>query len=283
MMLTTHVIEGTAKGPRFLLTGAVHGNEKCGTAAIGRLLMEIAAGLVTLHKGTLVAVPVCNPRAYAQHTRQAEENLNRVIRHHDNPTAYEHHLANELTGVIDTCDIMLDLHSYSSGVRPFLFLDNDTPENRAFAQALGIPYWITGWDELYADQPELNGGDTMSYVKNAGKTGLLVECGQHEDPAAILHAYHAVRAALAHFGMTDPYEALDQTPPQVNRLTAVITKDRDGVFARPWQHLDPVKKGEVVIQYADGSTLTAPEDGVVIMPAPQAAPGSEWIYFGVAE
>lgn len=282
-MLKTHTIQGAAEGPRFLLTGAVHGNEKCGTAAIGRLLMEIDAGLVTITKGTLITVPICNPRAYEQHTRQAEENLNRVIKRHDTPTAYEHHLANELTALIDDADIMLDLHSYSSGVRPFLFLDNDTPENRAFAQALGIPYWITGWDDLYADQPELNSGDTMSYVKAGGKTGILIECGQHEDPAAILHGYYAIRAALAHFGMTASYTALDQTPPQVNRLTAVITKDRDGSFAKPWQHLDPVKKGDVVINYADGSTLTAPDDGVVIMPAPQANDGSEWIYFGVAE
>lgn len=282
-MLKTHTIQGAADGPRFLLTGAVHGNEKCGTAAIGRLLMEIEAGLVTLTKGTLITVPICNPRAYDLHQRFADVNLNRVITSHDYPTAYEHHLANELIGLINAADIMLDLHSYSSGTRPFLFLDNDTPKNRAFAQALGIPYWITGWDDLYADQPELNGGDTMSYVKSAGKTGLLVECGQHEDPAAILHGYYAIRAALAHFGMTAPYAALDQTPPQVNRLTAVITKDRDGDFAKTWQHLDPVKKGEAVIHYADGSTLTAPEDGVVIMPAPQAAKGSEWIYFGVAE
>lgn len=282
-MLKTHTIQGAGAGPRFLLTGAVHGNEKCGTAAIGRLLMEIDAGLVTMTKGTLITVPICNPRAYDLNQRQAEVNLNRVVTRHANPTAYEHHLANELTALIDDADIMLDLHSYSSGVRPFLFLDNDTPENRAFATSLGIPYWITGWDDLYADQPELNGGDTMSYAKSLGKTGLLIECGQHEDPAAILHGYHAIRAALAHFGMTAPYDAADQTPPQVNRLTAVITKDRDGRFAKPWQHLDPVKKGEVVIHYADGSTLTAPDDGVVIMPAPQANDGSEWIYFGVAE
>ena len=282
-MLKTHTIQGAAEGPRFLLTGAVHGNEKCGTAAIGRLLMEIEAGLVPLTKGTLTAVPICNPRAYDLNQRQAEVNLNRVVTRHEKPTAYEHHLANALTALIDDADIMLDLHSYSSGVRPFLFLDNDTPEIRAFANSLGIPYWITGWDDLYADQPELNGGDTMSYAKRAGKTGLLIECGQHEDPAGILHGYHAIRAALAHFGMTAPYDAADQTPPQVNRLTAVIAKDRDGSFAKPWQHLDPVQKGDIVINYADGSTLTAPEDGVVIMPAPQAVDGSEWIYFGVAE
>src|SRR5690606_544753 len=119
--------------------------------------------------------------------------------------------------------------------------------------------------------------------KSKGKTGLLIECGQHDDPAAILHGYHAIRAALAHFGMTAPYAGVHTTPPQIYHMTTVVTKTRDGSFAKSWQHLDPVKKGDVVINYADSTTHTAPEDGVVIMPNPKALAGSEWIYFGVIE
>lgn len=281
-MLKSHVIKGKTEGPAFLLTGAVHGDEKCGTAAIGRLLMEIEAGLVILEKGTLTAVPICNPKAYDANKRQTEANLNRVIRHHETPTAYEHHLANELVKLIDATDIMLDLHSYTCGTLPFLFLDNDTPEIRAYARAVGIPSWIQGWDDLYADKQNLNGGDTTSYCKSKNKTGLLIECGQHDDPASILQGYHSIRAALAHFGMTAPYTAVHPAAPQIYQMTSVVTKTRDGSFAKKWQHLDPVKKGDVVINYADGKTLTAPEDGVVIMPNPKALDGSEWIYFGVA-
>ncbi|MFN7113644.1 MAG: succinylglutamate desuccinylase/aspartoacylase family protein [Alphaproteobacteria bacterium] len=283
-MLKQLVFKGAADGPVFLVTGAVHGNEKCGTAAIGRLVMEIESGLVSIDKGTLVCVPVCNPRAYSLHKRQAEANLNRVMLRHASPSLYEHHLANALADIIDGCDVMLDLHSYSSGVRPFLFLDSDTPAHRAYAAALGIPFWITGWDDLYAGAQDLNAGDTMTYAKSAGKLGLLVECGQHEDAAAILHGYHALRRALAHFGLTAPYTAAgDTTAPQINRLTKIVTKDKAGHFAKPWQHLDPVRKGETVIFFDDGSTLEAPADGVVIMPAPLAEPGSEWIYFGTAD
>lgn len=282
-MLKQLTYKSAADGPVFLVTGAVHGNEKCGTAAIGRLIMEIEAGLVTIDKGTLVCVPICNPRAYALHKRQAEANLNRVMIRHNTPALYEHHLANELAEIIDACDVMLDLHSYSSGVRPFLFLDTDTPAHRAYAQALGIPFWITGWDDLYAGAQDLNAGDTMTYAKGAGKLGLLVECGQHEDPAAILHGYRALRHALAHFGLTAPYAAENPATPQINRLTRVVAKDKPGSFTKPWQHLDPVRKGEAVIRYDDGTTLNATEDGVVIMPAPLAEQGSEWIYFGVSD
>lgn len=282
-MLTQLTFKGEKDGPVFLVTGAVHGNEKCGTAAIGRLVMEIESGLVRITQGTLVCVPICNPRAYDMHKRQAEANLNRVMIRHSAPALYEHHLANALADIIDGCDIMLDLHSYSSGVRPFLFLDTDTPAHRAYAAALGIPFWITGWDDLYADAQDLNAGDTMTYAKAAGKMGLLVECGQHEDPAAILHGYHALRRALAHFGLTDAYDATPAAAPQVNRLTQVITKNKSGNFTKAWQHLDPVSAGEAVIAFDDGSTLDAPADGVVIMPAPLADAGSEWIYFGITD
>lgn len=282
-MLKKLVYKGAADGPVFLVTAAVHGNEKCGTAAIGRLAMEIEAGLVSIVKGTLVCVPVCNPRAYELHKRQTEANLNRVMIRHTAPALYEEHLANALADIIDGCDVMLDLHSYSSGVRPFLFLDTDTPAHRAYAQALGIPFWITGWDDLYADAQDLNAGDTMTYAKSAGKLGLLVECGQHEDPAAILHGYHALRRALAHIGLTAPYNIGDTAAPQINRLTKIVTKEKPGRFTKPWQHLDPVRKGESVIAYDDGTTLDAPEDGVVIMPAPLADESSEWIYFGTTD
>lgn len=281
--IKTFSFKGATDGPAVLVTAAVHGNEKCGTAALGRLMLEIDAGLVTIDQGSLICAPMCNPRAYALNQRQVDANLNRVMLRHASPACYEHRLANELADIIDRCDIMLDLHSYSSGVRPFLFLDTDTPEHRSYAQALGIPYWITGWDDLYADAQDLNAGDTMTYAKGAGKLGLLVECGQHDDGAAILNGYHAVRRALAHFGLTAAYDSGESAPPQINRMTRIITKDRGGSFTQPWQHLDPVRKDDPVIVYDDGTVLSAPEDGVVIMPAPRAEAGSEWIYFGTSE
>jgi predicted deacylase len=280
-MLDTLVFDGKKKGPAFLVLGAIHGNEKCGTQGIGRAVMELRSGIFALTSGSLTCAPICNPAAYAQNRRMTEVNLNRVICKNGAPARYEEKIAQHIVTLIEEADIVLDLHSYSQGARPFLFLDNDTPENRAFAAALDIPYWVTGWDDVYAQKQDLNAGDTMSFAKQAGKTGLLIECGTHDDPAAVQIAYQSLRAALAHFRMAEPFTRTPPRKPQVNRMTHILVKEQDGEFVKDWQHLDPVQKGETVLTHADGSAYAAPSDGVILLPNPRAEIGDEWIYFGV--
>lgn len=280
--LHTRIFQGPNQGPRFLVFGAIHGNEKCGTEAISRLITELDAGIITLIAGTLVCAPVCNPEAYAHDLRYVEQNLNRIITPHATPTCVEHHRANEVIALIDACDILLDLHSYSAGVKPFLFLDKEDDAHRAYAAALGIPAWVAGWNAAYAAMGDLNSGDTVSYAHSKGKLATLVECGIHSDPAGGGVGYRASRAALAYFGMTAPYK-LENEKPTISRLTSIVPKNRPGDFVRDWQHLDPVQTGDVVARYDDGEAVYAPHDGVVILPGRKAALGSEWIYFGKNE
>ncbi|MBI1215461.1 MAG: hypothetical protein GC185_06560 [Alphaproteobacteria bacterium] len=280
-MLDTLVFDGKEKGPAFLVLGAIHGNEKCGTQGIGRAAMELRSGIFALAKGTLTCLPICNPAAYAKNQRLTEVNLNRVIKPNAAPKLYEEKAAQHVVAAIEAADIVLDLHSYSQGELPFLFLDNDTPQNRAFAAALDIPRWVTGWDEAYAGKPGLNEGDTMSFAGKCGKTGLLVECGLHDDPASARVAYKALRAALAHFGMAEAFDDAPPREPEINKMTHIVVKDREGTFTKDWRHLDPVKKGEPLVAYADGESFAAPADGVVLLPNSEAKTGDEWIYFGV--
>lgn len=279
-MIKTTIFESKEPGPTFLALGAIHGNETCGTVALARLITEIENGIVELKKGRLVLAPICNKKAYIQHVRFVEENLNRIIAHHPSPATDEHAFANEVVKLIDDSDIVLDLHSYASGTKPFLFLDNDTPAVRAYATATGIPDWVTGWNDVYSDKPELNGGDTMSYAMQQGKTGLLIECGHHEDPASALVGYQSVRASLAFFGMTDPYARTTPILPRVHRMATILTKDKPGKFARDWQHLSAFRAGDTIINYDDGSIYTASFDGVVILPKQNASLNGEWLYLG---
>lgn len=280
--LHVRTFTGLVSGPRFLALGAIHGNEKCGTEAISRLIAELDAGIVTLTAGTLTCVPICNPEAYADDLRYVEQNLNRIITPHANPSCPEQHRANAVIALIDDCDVLLDLHSYSAGVKPFLFLDKEDDAHRAYAAVLGIPEWVAGWNDAYAAMGDLNSGDTVSYAHSKGKIATLVECGIHSDPAGGGVGYRALRAALAHFGLTDPYELTSERP-MISRLTSIVAKQRAGDFVRDWQHLDQVMADEVVARYADGEEVRAPHDGVVILPGRKAALGAEWIYFGKHE
>lgn len=281
-MLDVHVIDSEKPGPVFLVLGAIHGNEKCGTHAIARAVMEIRSGIFKLKKGKLVCAPICNPAAYQQDKRYIETNLNRVITKQKKPRLYEEKLALAVTALIDQADVMLDLHSYSSGKRPFLFIDNDTKEQHEFAAALRIPYWVTGWNALYEGQHHtLWSGDTTTYaLSKKGRMGLLVECGMHDDPQSAVVGYNCIRAALAYYEMTDPYRMPRIEPPTVSRMKAMLVKEKEGRFLKDWQHLDPVSKGMPILRYDDGEIYSSPVDGVIMMPCKSTPIGEEWVYFG---
>lgn len=281
-VLKTYAYAGAKPGPKLLCLGAIHGNETCGTSAIMRVIAEIDAGVTKLAHGSVTFLPICNPAAYSQNVRYTQENLNRVISKATAPASYEHALAQQIIALVDTHDILFDIHSYSSGKKPFLFLDQQDDEHAAYALSTGIENWITGWGDLYADQPELSSGDTVGYARSVGKKALVIEAGQHSDPASHIVAYHALKNILSHHGVIDMPVSTASTLTRKIRMTALHVKKSEGQFAAPWENLDPVKKGDVLATFSNGEKITAPDDGYVILPRPQAQIGEEWIYFGTA-
>ena len=68
--------------PSSLVMGAIHGNEKCGTIAIDRVMSEIDSGHLKIVKGQGdLPIPIANPKAYELDQRYFERNLfNPVLR-----------------------------------------------------------------------------------------------------------------------------------------------------------------------------------------------------------
>ena len=110
--LRVHQWVGFAPGPRLIVLGAVHGNETCGTQAIGRLLGEFDDGTLRLARGVLTLVPVTNPLAYRLGRRQGDRNLNRNLRITREPMDFEDRVANALCPLLQAHDVLLDLHSF---------------------------------------------------------------------------------------------------------------------------------------------------------------------------
>src|SRR6185369_14325966 len=87
---------GTAPGPRLVVTGAVHGNEVCGTRAIERTMAELDAGALAIVAGSVTFVPIANPKAYVLKRRAGDRNLNRALQPTGAPVEFEDHVANWL-------------------------------------------------------------------------------------------------------------------------------------------------------------------------------------------
>jgi predicted deacylase len=268
-------------GPRLLILGAIHGNEICGTIALARLRLELETGIVELNAGSLAMAPICNPAAYRIGRRYVEANLNRIIARSQPQDYPEQAYAHQVMDLIDSCEVLLDLHSNHAGNGAYAMMDYDTPFNRSLAMALELPDWVTGWPAIYADQPELNAGDTVQYAHETGKHGILIECGRHDDPLAPLVAYDCCLKTLAHLGMDETAETLTAVPPRVHQATMVIVKERPGRLAKPWRDLDPVEAGDVLAIYDDGERLLSPVTGTVILPHDGASIGTEWLYLAV--
>lgn len=169
-LITKYEFEAPEEGIKLLILAAVHGNETAGTKACNRLMAELNSGMVTLKKGFLTIVPVCNPEAYRKDVRCVEENLNRVMTFHENPQTYEQRLANEICPLIKRSRVTLDLHStHCPGDVPFAFCDYPDKYNQTLINALDVEYVLEGWPEIYGRQQQITDYSTEHCAHAYGK------------------------------------------------------------------------------------------------------------------
>ena len=307
-------IASHAPGPRLIVTGAVHGNEVCGTLAIRRVLAEIEAGSLVIARGAVTFVPICNPLAYQRGQRAGDRNLNRALLPKADPRDYEDQLANWLCPLLATHDGLLDLHSFHSPGAPFVMVGphNNSGPLEPFAHAaieegvarvLGVQRAVDGWLSTYADGvamrraqaqadgvqgdlPELHpsyGVGTTEYMRSQGGWALTLECGQHDDPAAPQVAWRAIRNTLAHLGITDETAPMPAAAMQTLHLHAVVDKQHaDDHFVRAWQSFDAVQAGTLIGHRASGTPVHAAADGRLVFPNARAAARQEWFYLASA-
>lgn len=308
--LQAHSFHGLEPGPRLIVTGAVHGNETCGTRAIERTLGELASGELRIVRGSVSFVPVCNPLAYAKGQRMGERNLNRRLLPAAQPREYEDRVANVLCPLLAQHDVLLDLHSFRSPGRPFALcgpVDNTgalepfarEAEEVALVTHLGVQRIVEGWMSAYSDgiarrRARAAAGDTLAaaaiedpsygigtteYMRSRGGYAVTLECGQHEDPAAPDIAWRAIRQTLALLRLAELPLEPPRRPFEALTLTTVVDRHAAGdAFVKAWTSFDPVDEGELIARRADGSEVRAPRAARIVFPDPGARPGHEWFY-----
>jgi uncharacterized protein len=294
-------------GKKLIVLGAVHGSEKCGTVAIRRVLSEFDEGKLKLTQGTVTFVPITNPKAYEQNTRNGDRNLNRRLRPEAQPKEFEDHIANWLCPLLKQHDVLLDLHSFQAEGQAFATLGPENnqgalepfkwaAEEMALIQRLGVSRAVDGWLSTYAvgverrratrpseiDSNDLDpqyGVGTTEYMRSQGGYAITLECGQHSDPNAPEVGYRAIHNALAHLQLIDAPDPQPNTAMEGLRLHAVIDKAHvDDAFAKSWKSFDPLSKGELIGTRKSGEQFFAQEDGWIVFPNAVAAAGTEWFY-----
>lgn len=313
LSLRSHCILGLEPGPSLIVTGAVHGNETCGTRGIERVLGEIQRGELEILRGRVTLVPICNPLAYKQGQRMGDRNLNRRLQPTAAPQDYEDRIANQLCPLLAAHEVLLDLHSFRGPGQPFVLcgpIDNNgslepfarEAEEVALARHLGVGRVVEGWMTAYADgiarrkaraaagdalaaaaiEDPVYGVGTTEYMRSQGGYAVTLECGQHEDPRAPDVAAHAIRMTLGLLQLADVPLQTPQ-PMEALKLTTVVDRHAPGdQFIHPWSSFDRVGAGELLALRADGTEVRAPQAGFIVFPDVNAKPGHEWFYLAFA-
>jgi N-alpha-acetyl-L-2,4-diaminobutyrate deacetylase len=295
---------GLKAGPKLIVLGAVHGNETCGPNAIRRVIEQCRSGELVIRRGEVTFVPVTNPKAYRQKTREGDRNLNRDLHEKPQPADYEDRIGNRICALLRQHDALLDVHSFRGEGEPFVFFG---PENNsgelepfrlakaegAFAACLGVPVMIHGWLDNYArliaarerlDLPRLSlteGYGTTEYMRFAGGYGVTLECGSHDDPASVEVGHVAILNVLAHLGLVDAPAPKSKLRTVIHITEVIICESTGDRVEGDWKTGDAIAAGQIIARRANGEPVKAPSPGFIIFPNANAKPGEGICYFGV--
>ncbi|HKU42720.1 MAG TPA: succinylglutamate desuccinylase/aspartoacylase family protein [Polyangiales bacterium] len=264
--------------PHVAVFGGVHGSEPCGPRAFERFCRELAEGELELAAGTLYIVHG-NPKAHVQGRRHTlgGVDLNRLFDYRfltDVPEehwVYEHHRALALRPVLESVDVLLDLHSMT---RPWPAYAMASPlrESRALADALGLAYVTEGWDAFFGERTSL------TPLARRGLPAVAVECGERGHPESAAVAYECMRRALNYLGVV-AYDAPQQRGTSTYlQLCGVIHRPSASFqFARPLAGMQQLAAGEL-IGHDEHVTITARRDCYAITPLPVVPVGEPMMY-----
>ena len=174
-------LDSGREGPNAMICAIVHGNELCGAIALDRLLQAE----VCPRRGRLTLV-FANPDAYGRFdperpaaSRFVDEDMNRVWSPDvltSDRSSVELERARALRPLVDTVDILLDLHSMQSHCLP-LILSGPSQKGRTLAAGLASHAVIV------ADNGHAGGTRLRDYAGFSApgdrRNALLAECGQH--------------------------------------------------------------------------------------------------------
>jgi predicted deacylase len=269
-----HTIDSGIAGPHVMIMALTHGNEVSGAIAVDRLLQT---GLRPL-KGR-VTLGFANVEAYkrfdkndADATRFLDEDLNRVwseARLDGSDDSVELRRARALRPIVDSVDLLLDIHSMHEEAPP-LMMSGPLEKGTRFAAEIGVP------EHVIVDAGHPNGKRMRDYggFGDAGspKNALLIETGQHfsmrsrdvalDAAARFLIATGAVAAAdLAQFLTQE--KAAKQRVLQVTQPVVADTMDFE--FAQDFRGLESIEKAGAVIARDGKREIVAPYDGCVVV------------------
>lgn len=281
-------------GPHVALLALMHGNEVAGAIALDALFrmgLRPRRGRLTLAFGNVAAYRSFDARA-PYSSRAIDEDMNRVwspARLDGIETSMELQRARQLRPVLESAEILLDLHSMTGDTAP-LTLCGRTRRGQALAKALGYPAWIVA-DGGHAAGPRLI--DYGPFAEPDGsrpdgdRTAILIECGQHWRQETAVVALESCLRLLLILDMVDadlvrPRLRQRDEPQRVVEVTEAVTAGSDSFrFADNFIGLEILPKAGSLVGWDGDRAIRTPYDQcVLIMPVRRPKLGQTAVRLG---
>ena len=257
-------------GQHVALLAITHGNEIGGAIVLDRLLADgltPTRGKLTFGFVNLTAYARFDPRQPTA-SRFVDEDMNRLWDTAVLDSArrsVELDRAREIRPLIDTVDVLFDLHSMLWPSEP-LILCGTSPKGKRLALGAGAPALVV------ADHGHASGRRMIDYPRFAdvatSSAASLVEAGQHWQQATVDTMFASVAGLLHHLAVA----ALPPPAPQPQRyaeVSMVVTASTGNfAFVQPYRGGDVIPRRNTLIAL-DGETeiRTPHDDCLLVMPS----------------
>ena len=272
-----------APGPHVAVVAATHGNEISGAVVLDRWLragLRPVRGRLSFVLANLDALGRFDPEDPTA-SRFIDEDLNRVW---DEETlsggrrSCELRRARALRPLLDTVDLLLDLHSMLWPSDPLMLVGRSARAAR-LAREVGLPPLVVADDGHAAGRRLI---DHAPFADPAGtRAALLLEAGSHWQVETVA-TMEVVAARLLRLAGTAAAEEAVLAPPsappppaRLARVTRTVTARTPGfAFLRPFRggHVVPQRNTLIALD-GEEEIRTPHDDCLLVMPSLRAMPG----------
>lgn len=252
MWVPVIVIKGKNKGPKLMLTAAIHGDELNGIRTIHQLMDKISPDDLA---GSIIAIPGVNRSGMSRHSRYFHDasgggsvvDLNRVMPGRKTGNAGERFAYSLWQHVLkDNADIAIDLHTQTRGtVYPlYVFADFNNQTSKEMAFLLG--------PDVIKQDTGLTGTLETSFM-TVGVPAVTFEIGAPKvfQKKLVARAVAGIRRVMQAQGMLTNLSPATAVPapkvqPFVGKKITTIKAHTGGILVVNVKLLDRVKAGQIV-------------------------------------
>jgi succinylglutamate desuccinylase len=224
-----------------ILNIATHGNETIGHKVAEKLKR------VKLQSGTL-KVQVANPLAYKKRKRFIDQDLNRSFPGNSNGN-YERKIAAKLLPIIKSADVVIDIHSTTSGLKDALIVTKADKKTLACVKAINPKYVLL-----------MSFTKTHALISNA-KVGIAFEYGADKDQKTINKTVLGIKKLLAHLGAL-PKQAFKNNDKEtiLFEVRESVNKPEKSKLKSSVKNYSLIKKGAVYAYDSQNQDIKAKRD-----------------------